>query len=80
MRSFLLLAGVVVASSAMSMKAEAVCNIKGQWCDYPAWAANAFTSPRDRVPDAWLEDRARWTTGDGRSTYSTRTYRRSRHR
>jgi hypothetical protein len=80
MRRFLLLAGVVVASSAMSMSAEAVCNIKGQYCDYPAWAANAFTSPMDRVPDAWLEDRARWTSQNGRAASATKAYRRPRHR
>lgn len=59
MRRLLLLLGVVVASSAMSARADAVCNIKGQWCGYPAWAANAFTAPGDRVPDSWLGPQSR---------------------
>lgn len=55
MRSVLLLIGLAVGSVAMSSQAQAVCNIRGEFCGYPAWAANAFTHPWDRVPDAWLE-------------------------
>lgn len=48
---------------ALSAKpAEAACNVRGEFCGYPAWAANAFSHPRDRVPDWVLEDRAYWYT------------------
>jgi hypothetical protein len=40
---------------AMGSQAQAACNVRGEFCGYPAWAANAFSHPRDRVPNAWLE-------------------------
>jgi hypothetical protein len=45
----------------LSPQAQAACNVRGEFCSYPAWAANAFTAPRDRVPDAWLEPPVRKT-------------------
>jgi hypothetical protein len=39
----------------MGSQAQAACNVRGEFCGYPAWAANAFSHPRDRVPNAWLE-------------------------
>jgi hypothetical protein len=39
----------------MSLQAQAACNIRGEFCGYPSWAANAFSDPFDRVPDAWLD-------------------------
>ncbi len=55
MRSVLLLAGLAAAIAVASPQAQAACNVRGEFCGYPAWAANAFSHPRDRVPDAWLE-------------------------
>jgi hypothetical protein len=48
-------AGVAMAGG----PAKADCNVRGEYCDYPAWAANAFTAPRDRVPDWVLRDNQR---------------------
>ena len=31
------------------------CDVRGEYCDYPGWAANAFSSDDDRVPDYWRE-------------------------
>ncbi len=56
MRGVLLVATVVAGIGGMSAQAQAVCNVRGEFCGYPAWAANAFTAPRDRVPDSWLEN------------------------
>jgi hypothetical protein len=78
MRPFLVLASVIAASSVMSAEAHAVCNIRGQWCDYPAWAANAFTNPRDRVPDYVLEGNAH--RDRAYSAVRERKYRRHRAR
>jgi len=36
--------------------ANAACNIRGQFCGYPSWAANAFSHPWERVPDYVLDD------------------------
>ena len=46
-----ILALVVVAGSlaAVSTTPAAACSIRGQYCGYPAWAANAFEHPRGRV-------------------------------
>jgi hypothetical protein len=68
-----LVAGVTMASGS----ANAVCNIRGEYCDYPAWAANAFTHPFDRVPNWVLRDNARRSAGYDR--YS-RHYERYRYR
>jgi hypothetical protein len=55
MRSLIVLAGLAAGVVALSPQAEAACNVRGEFCGYPAWAANAFTHPRDRVPNAWLQ-------------------------
>ena len=68
MRGVILLVGLAVGVIIMSPQAQAACNVRGEFCGYPAWAANAFTAPRDRVPDAWLEAPVR------------KTYRVKRHR
>ena len=31
------------------------CNARGEFCEHPGWAANAFASSDDRVPDYWPE-------------------------
>lgn len=41
--------------------AEAACNVRGQFCGYPSWAANAFSHPKDRVPNWVLDDQHRRT-------------------
>jgi hypothetical protein len=51
-----LCAGVAIAISSLSVPAKAACNIRGEFCGYPSWAANAFSHPFDRVPDAWLDN------------------------
>jgi hypothetical protein len=68
MRGVVLLAGLAVGVVVMSPQAQAVCNVRGEFCGYPAWAANAFAHPRDRVPDAWLEPPVR-------KTYRVKQYR-----
>lgn len=55
MRSLVLLAGLAAAFVGLSPQAEAACNARGEFCGYPTWAANAFSHPRDRVQEAWLE-------------------------
>lgn len=37
--------GLVVTSAAP----VSACSIRGQFCGYPAWAANAFEHPRNRI-------------------------------
>ena len=56
MRNLLLAMTVVIGTAVVSPQAQAVCNVRGEYCSYPAWAANAFTNPRDRVPDWVLRD------------------------
>jgi hypothetical protein len=56
MRGVMLSALVITAIGASSIEARAACNIRGEFCGYPAWAANAFSAPRDRVPDWVLEN------------------------
>jgi hypothetical protein len=73
MRRVLLLAGLMAGIVALSPPAHAVCNVRGEFCGYPAWAANAFAHPRDRVPDAWLEPPVRKT--DRVKKRHRRTYR-----
>ncbi len=61
MSRVLVLASLIVGALGMTTSAQAACNVRGEFCGYPAWAANAFTAPRDRVPDAWLEAPVRKT-------------------
>ena len=46
--------GVAATTLGLSTQAEAACNIRGEFCGRPAWAANAFSHPRDRVPEEAL--------------------------
>lgn len=73
MRSILVFAGLAVGLIAMSPQAQAACNVRGEFCGYPAWAANAFSHPRDRVPNAWLEPPVR-------KTYRVKRYRKAYRR
>jgi hypothetical protein len=50
-----IVAGLVVGYAAMSLPAQAACNVRGEFCSHPGWAANAFSHPFDRVPEEWLE-------------------------
>jgi len=50
-----LLLSVAAAALALSLPAQAACNIRGEHCGRPAWAVNAFSNPRDRVPEEALE-------------------------
>jgi hypothetical protein len=59
MRGVFLLATLMAGIVSMNTSAQAACNVRGEFCGYPSWAANAFSAPRDRVPDAWLEPRVR---------------------
>jgi hypothetical protein len=43
-----------VATLALSTQAEAACNIRGEHCGRPAWAANAFSGPYGRAPESAL--------------------------
>lgn len=56
MRIFVLITGLALGAGMLGTTAEAACNVRGEFCGYPAWAANAFSNPRDRVPDWWLEN------------------------
>ena len=40
---------LVVASLSLTTKPADACSIRGNWCGYPLWAANAFEDPFDRV-------------------------------
>jgi hypothetical protein len=55
MRSAILLLSVAIGIGSASVPANA-CNARGEFCTYPGWAANAFSSDDDRVPDYWRED------------------------
>ena len=48
MRVFMLIAGAAIGLGSLSVDAQANCNARGQFCDYPTWAANAFTDPPGR--------------------------------
>ncbi len=40
---------LVLASLSATTKSADACSIRGNWCSYPLWAANAFEDPFDRV-------------------------------
>ena len=53
------LSGVILAASALpllSIESYAACNIRGEFCGRPGWAANAFSNPRDRYPEDALDN------------------------
>lgn len=56
LRIGLLVATLAIATLGAGTEARAVCNIRGEHCGYPAWAANAFSNRWDRVPDWVLND------------------------
>lgn len=59
MRPFILLLLATVGLGGMTLQAEAACNARGEFCDYPGWASNAF-APDDRTPGPEF-----WTDGVG---------------
>ena len=44
-----LAAAVLVGSLAATATPADACSIRGRWCGYPLWAANAFEDPEGRV-------------------------------
>jgi hypothetical protein len=52
--------GLIVAAAAatlvISSDLHAACNIRGEFCGRPGWAANAFSNPRDRYPEEALDN------------------------
>ena len=48
MRVFMLIAGSAIGLGGLSIEAQANCNARGEWCNYPTWAANAFSGPTGR--------------------------------
>jgi hypothetical protein len=51
--------GLLVAAAAMplvSNDVHAACNIRGEFCGRPGWAANAFSHPFDRYPEEALDN------------------------
>lgn len=57
MTNVLLWLGVAATTLGSSTQAHAACNARGDFCGRPAWAVNALSHPRDRVPEAALEPR-----------------------
>lgn len=55
MRTSILFLGVAIGIGGASVPVNA-CNARGEFCSYPGWAANAFTSEDGRVPDHWRDD------------------------
>jgi hypothetical protein len=51
---YLLAAPLLVAGLIGTSAPADACSIRGQWCGYPYWAANAFEAPRDRVQEGAL--------------------------
>jgi hypothetical protein len=47
----LLVLGVMATTLGLSAQAQA-CNARGEFCGQPTWAANAFSGPFNRVPEA----------------------------
>lgn len=69
MRTSILVLGVAIGIGGASVPASA-CNTRGEFCGYPGWAANGFSSGDDRVPDYWREgDLAYGYLGPGVSAY-----------
>ena len=54
MRTSILALSVAMSLGSASVPASA-CNVRGEFCGYPGWAANAFSSDDERVPDYWRE-------------------------
>ena len=55
-KSFL---GLLVAAGTVlvvSSDVQAACNIRGEFCGRPGWAANAFSHPFDRYPEEALDN------------------------
>ena len=51
MTNILLGLGLMAATLGLSAPAHA-CNARGEFCGRPTWAANAFSGPNNRVPEA----------------------------
>jgi hypothetical protein len=54
MSNALLWLGVAATTLGLSAQAYA-CNARGEFCGRPTWAANAFSGPYNRVPEAAVE-------------------------
>ena len=50
MRILIAIPAAFVAITMFAPAADA-CSVRGQYCDRPYWAANAFESPRGRVSE-----------------------------
>lgn len=51
--------GLILAAAVLpllSIDVSAACNIRGEFCGRPGWAANAFSNPRDRYPEEALDN------------------------
>jgi hypothetical protein len=49
-----LIAGLgLLTALALSAPASAACNARGEFCEFPNWASNAFAG-RERVPESSL--------------------------
>lgn len=76
-RQALLFSVIALGISALNIQgAQAACNVRGEFCGYPGWAANAFSNPRDRVPDWDLDNPTNRSAADT----PPRKYRAKRHR
>jgi hypothetical protein len=71
MAKVLLWLGVAATALSLGAPANAACNIRGEHCGRPAWAANAFSGPYGRAPESALESP---THGAARSSPSQMTY------
>ena len=48
---FAIAGAALLATSFVVPKADAACNARGQYCDLPRWASNAFSGKSGKVPD-----------------------------
>lgn len=50
MRIFLLIGGAAIGLGALNVEAQAACNARLEFCSYPTWAANAFSTQGGQKP------------------------------
>jgi hypothetical protein len=55
-KSFFALLAAAGTLLAVSSDVRAACNIRGEFCGRPGWAANAFSHPFDRYPEEALDN------------------------
>lgn len=53
MRGVWIATAVILGIGGMTAEAQAGCNARGEFCDFPNWASNAFAG-RKRVPESTL--------------------------